>query len=321
MYESIKSSVLTVVFMGLMVSKHKQATSPLVEDTHHFWEMVGFIANKLLFFITVQVIAAKVAENASSYGWHDFVILLVLYISCHIIRAIAVLHLFLALEAMGYGCTWQDDVVMVYGCLRCAIGLALIVYTTDLSDDSGIDGIDYDLEKDRVLIPGCGIVFLTLLVNAATVSKIVSYLKLNKPPKRSFENGKQKTKRHPMIDNANSGDLAVHMETINTHQHTNELAKEHSEVPLESTTTDHYDPHHDHHDHRHTKNYSATGQSFAAPVMTEAEKEAISENKKEFDKRVMQIMKSCYLTQCENGLISGDAACVSVEAADQHECS
>ena len=60
--ESIKSSgVLAVVFMGFMVSKHRQAISPLVEDTHHFWEMVGFIANKLLFFITGQVIPAKVA--------------------------------------------------------------------------------------------------------------------------------------------------------------------------------------------------------------------------------------------------------------------
>ena len=147
--ESIKSSgVFTVVFMALMVSKNKQAISPLVEKMRHFWEMVGFVANTLLCFITGQVIAAKVAENVSSYGWHGFVILIALYTSCHMIRTISVWHLFAALEAFSYGCTLQD-------------------------------GIDYDLEKDSVLLQVRGNAFLTLLVNATTVCKIVSRLKLN----------------------------------------------------------------------------------------------------------------------------------------------
>ena len=60
------SGVLVIVFMGLWVSKKREAISPHVEHAmHHFWEMVGFIANTLLFFITG--LSAK----------H-------LYISCHI---------------------------------------------------------------------------------------------------------------------------------------------------------------------------------------------------------------------------------------------
>ena len=47
------SGVLVIVFMGLWVSKNREAISPHVEESmHHFWEMVGFIANTLLFFLT-----------------------------------------------------------------------------------------------------------------------------------------------------------------------------------------------------------------------------------------------------------------------------
>ena len=120
-------------------------------------------------------------------GWQDFVILFILYVFCHIIRAIAVWHLFPALESMGYGCTWQDSVVMVYGGLRGAIGLALalIVDNTDFpeQDEDSEDYIDYDTHKDRVLFQVCGIVFLTLIINATTVKYVVKYLGLNKPPK------------------------------------------------------------------------------------------------------------------------------------------
>jgi hypothetical protein len=39
------------------VSKNREVVSPHVEEAmHHFWEMVGFIANTLLFFITGPVI-------------------------------------------------------------------------------------------------------------------------------------------------------------------------------------------------------------------------------------------------------------------------
>ena len=50
------SGVLICVVMGLWVSKNREVVSAAVEEAmHHFWEMVGFIANTLLFFITGQV--------------------------------------------------------------------------------------------------------------------------------------------------------------------------------------------------------------------------------------------------------------------------
>lgn len=64
---------------------------------------------------------------------------------------------------------------MVYGGLRGAIGLALglIVETEEAFDK---------IDRDRVLFHVCGIVVLTLVVNAPTVKYLVEYLGLNKPP-------------------------------------------------------------------------------------------------------------------------------------------
>ncbi len=75
------SGVLTIVFMGLWVSKNKEAISPHVEEAmHHFWEMIGFIANTLLFFLTKQVIAFRISTERAYTLASDICILIMLYI-------------------------------------------------------------------------------------------------------------------------------------------------------------------------------------------------------------------------------------------------
>jgi len=52
---------------------------------HGFWEMIGFVANTVLFFVTGQIIAYKVLE-ADTLRWIDFAYLFVIYIFIHITR-------------------------------------------------------------------------------------------------------------------------------------------------------------------------------------------------------------------------------------------
>ncbi len=87
------SGVLTIVFMGLYTSKNRQAVSPAIEETmHHFWEMISFLANTILFFVTGQVVAFKVIE-ADHLNLSDLGVLIGLYVVCHITRALSVLSL------------------------------------------------------------------------------------------------------------------------------------------------------------------------------------------------------------------------------------
>ena len=124
------------------------------------------------------MIAFRVASETAERNLHwgtDVLILLMLYVCCHLTRALAIWQMFPVLKNTGYGCTFEDSVVMVYGGLRGAIGLALALIVETEEAFSKID-------RDRVLFLTCGIVVLTLVVNAPTVKYVVEYLGLNKPP-------------------------------------------------------------------------------------------------------------------------------------------
>merc|ERR1719361_1969916 len=175
------SGVLVVVAMGLYVSKNREVVSPHVEEAmHHFWEMAGFIANTLLFFITGQVIVYQIittnAEDSATFSWlTDFPIALILYIFCHITRLMCIWFMYPVLKNTGYGCTQEEVYVMVYGGLRGAIGLAMGLI---VADDTEFN----QRARDLVLFHVSLFVIATLVINASTISYLVSYTELNKPP-------------------------------------------------------------------------------------------------------------------------------------------
>merc|ERR1719361_2881105 len=125
------SGVLVVVAMGLYVSKNREVVSPHVEEAmHHFWEMVGFIANTLLFFITGQVIVYQIystnQKSDEAIAWLvEIPIAIMLYIFCRITRLMCIWFMYPVLKNTGYGCTQDEVYVMVYDGLRGAIGLAM----------------------------------------------------------------------------------------------------------------------------------------------------------------------------------------------------
>jgi hypothetical protein len=145
---------------------------------HHFWEMMDFIANTIIFHISGLIIAETVTdEHISGTDWG---FLLILFAALIVIRTLTVACLSPMLLVSGYGCTWQELVFVSWSGLRGAVGLALgmIVEATpseELNCESSFDfesGVctldDKKTLQARMLFHAAGIATLTLLVNGTT---------------------------------------------------------------------------------------------------------------------------------------------------------
>ena len=111
------------------MSAERTSISPEVEIlVHHFWEMLGYLANTVL-FVVVGIVITETAITSITVD--DGYYLLFLYVSLNIIRLFMLLVLSPCLSRIGYGLTWQNMIVMCWGGLRGAVGvcLSLEVYT------------------------------------------------------------------------------------------------------------------------------------------------------------------------------------------------
>lgn len=209
------SGVLGLVALGLaMAGVGKTRISPEVGHfLHEFWELAAFIANVLIFIIVGVVISQRVEFTA-----YDFVLLGIFYIGVHIIRGIMLLIFYPFMRRIGYGLNKSEAVVLWYGALRGAIGLALALVVLGI-DDKFIsqDPILAQKIKNQFFFIVSGIVTLTLLINATTIKFIVNKLGLTKlaPAKAlmlmqanqymrtSAENALERMKTDRFIGNAN----------------------------------------------------------------------------------------------------------------------
>jgi NhaP-type Na+/H+ or K+/H+ antiporter len=174
------SGVLALVALGLMVGGFgRSSVSPQVEHfMHEFWELAGFIANCLIFLIVGFVIAERTEFTAN-----DFLVLGIIYVGVHIIRAIVILIHYPFMKNTGYGLPVKDAIVVWYGALRGAIGLALALMvagidSADLAQAMDITAVEATRIKDQFLFIIAGTVTLTLLVNATTIKFLVVKLGL-----------------------------------------------------------------------------------------------------------------------------------------------
>jgi NhaP-type Na+/H+ or K+/H+ antiporter len=164
------SGVLGLVALGLMMAGvGRTRISPEVEHfLHEFWELAAFIANTLIFIIVGVVIA-----NNSQFTADDVLKLFIIYIGVHIVRAIVIAILYPLMKRAGYGLAPKDAIVLWYGALRGAIGLALALIVA--SETS----LDQEIRDDFVFLTA-GLVTLFSLVNATTIKYIVNGLGLTK---------------------------------------------------------------------------------------------------------------------------------------------
>ncbi|KAJ8598440.1 hypothetical protein CTAYLR_006856 [Chrysophaeum taylorii] len=207
------SGVLTVCFAGMWINKFgKGRISASVEPAmHSFWGVLAHVSNVVVFFMTGLVMAVKVfgtrkhdlgedcvrcgdeeeddalerarrflgdeeAEvevDCHSFRELDIYYLIILYIGLHVVRGIVVLLSAPVLYKSVYGMTWQQLLVITYGGLRGAVGLALALIINDT------DGFASRLQI-RILFQIAGIAFLTLMINGTTTRFVLHALELDK---------------------------------------------------------------------------------------------------------------------------------------------
>ncbi|XP_064484392.1 sperm-specific sodium:proton exchanger-like isoform X2 [Ornithodoros turicata] len=173
------SGVLAVVALGVIISANKVSISPEVEEfVHSFWEMLSYLANTLIFIIVGVVITER---SVSYIEKNDLFLILITYIGITVFRLVMIGVLSPILTRLGYGLKWQDAIIMTWGGLRGAVGLALALSVAENRY------INHDTVGNKILIQVSGIVILTLLVNATTTNFLLGILGMNaiSPWKRS----------------------------------------------------------------------------------------------------------------------------------------
>jgi len=183
------SGVLALVALGLLVGGFGRSNiSPQVEHfMHEFWELAGFIANCLIFLIVGFVIAERTEFSAN-----DFFSLAIIYVGIHIVRALVMLLHYPFMKNTGYGLPVKDAIVVWYGALRGAIGLALALMVAGVDSNNMAKSMDITPDqasaiKDQFLFLIAGTVTLTLLVNATTIKMLIQKLGLlDLPPAKAL---------------------------------------------------------------------------------------------------------------------------------------
>lgn len=166
------SGVIALVAFGLTVTYvGKPRLKPQVNTfMEHFWELLTYIANTLIFILVGVVIAEKV-----DFSWGALGVLILIYIALNLIRFAMIMLLYPVMKRLGYGLTRRESVILTCGGLRGALAmiLALMVsYTPAIPEDI----------RSQVLFFTAGIVTLTLCINATTMRALLNRLGLTHVP-------------------------------------------------------------------------------------------------------------------------------------------
>ncbi len=167
------SGVMALVAAGLWLGgPARTRISPEIGHfLHHFWELLAYLANTLIFFLVGMVIGTQ--AHSASFG--DFGLIIVIYLIVMAIR-FGVVFLFRPMaNLVGDDISPTDGLVVAWGGLRGAVSmsLVLVIAANPLIPES---------VRDQVLILGAGVVFLTIAVNGMTMGKLLSKLGYDKAP-------------------------------------------------------------------------------------------------------------------------------------------
>lgn len=180
------SGVVAVVTLAIIfASVGRTRISPEVADfLHHFWEMMAYMANTIIFLLVGILVAIRVPLNDLD-AWQA---LFLLYLGILIIRAFSITVFMPVLKRIGIGINFQKSAVLCWGGLRGAVSLALALTV------AASDVLPKEL-GDRVLFLTAGIVVLTIVINGGTMGALLKLLGLNSlPPAKQATVDKAKNK-------------------------------------------------------------------------------------------------------------------------------
>lgn len=166
------SGVVALVAFGLTVTYiGKPRLKPQVNTfMEHFWELLTYIANTLIFILVGVVIAEKV-----DFSWGALGVLILIYIALNFIRFAMIMLLYPVMKRLGYGLTRRESVILTWGGLRGALAMTLalmVSYTPAIPEDI----------RSQILFFTAGIVTLTLCINATTMRALLNRLGLTHVP-------------------------------------------------------------------------------------------------------------------------------------------
>ncbi|XP_065856867.1 sodium/hydrogen exchanger 8 isoform X2 [Euphorbia lathyris] len=175
------SGVLAVMTLGMFYAAAARTAfkGDGQKSLHHFWEMVAYIANTLIFILSGVVIAesALASDDIFHNQGHSWGYLFLLYVFVQLSRFIAVGVLYPFLRYLGYGLDWKEAAILIWSGLRGAVALSLSLSVKRTSDSSVY--ISTETGTLFVFFTG-GIVFLTLIVNGSTTQFIMHLLDMDK---------------------------------------------------------------------------------------------------------------------------------------------
>ena len=162
------SGVLAVVAFGLYMSTQRTSISVFSEKSvHDFWSFGCFVAETAIFAVSGIIIGSKIIEDGAT--WMYLLKLFGLYFLLHIIRFLICIILWPLLRKTGYGLTFRQILVLVYGGLRGAVGLALAMI---VATNHNIN----ETFRHEVLFYTSGIATLTIFVNGNTAGFLMNKL-------------------------------------------------------------------------------------------------------------------------------------------------
>ena len=209
-FQSEASGVLACVVLGVSIGAFGRGffTGETEHSLHHFWEMLTFVANTVLFILTGVIIAKTTNEStlagtlhASDLGWS-----LIVYFEVLFARAAVIGILYPILARRGYGLTLADAAVCWWGGLRGAVGLALALAV----NEGDAEYADEKVGPMALLCTGV-VVVLTLAVNGTTTGFLLQKLGLTRP-EVSVQVAVRKARRH-----IRRQCMAVYHEHLTTH--------------------------------------------------------------------------------------------------------
>ncbi|XP_048638260.1 sodium/hydrogen exchanger 8 isoform X5 [Brassica napus] len=122
------SGILTVMTLGMFFAAFARTAfkGENHQSLHHFWEMVAYIANTLVFILSGVIIAVgdfssrKISYEGASWGF-----LFLLYLYVQLSRCVMVGVLYPLLRRFGYGLDWKESIILTWSGLRGAVSLSL----------------------------------------------------------------------------------------------------------------------------------------------------------------------------------------------------
>ncbi|GBN56092.1 Sodium/hydrogen exchanger 7, partial [Araneus ventricosus] len=163
------SAVLAVVLFGVTLNANRMCISPESEGLIHTdWRLLSVYANTLIFVIVGILISVHLSVH---YDSKDALLVLGTYVVLTVLRGIMIALFYPLLKCTGYGLTWKESIVLAWGGLRGAVGVALALMFASNPK------IDKSEDTSKVLVQVSGIIILTLIINANTVKFVMKLIR------------------------------------------------------------------------------------------------------------------------------------------------